>query len=61
MEATLSILKSNMIEIKNNNTQEFNLLRMYQALIPIEKWKLTSNIKQVSAQSVNKNNKAENK
>jgi hypothetical protein len=50
-----------MIEIKNNNTQEFNLLRMYQALIPIEKWKLTSNIKQVSAQSVNKNNKAENK
>jgi hypothetical protein len=30
-----------MIEVKNN-TQEMNLTRVYQALIPIEKMKLTS-------------------
>jgi hypothetical protein len=33
-----------MIEVKQNNTQEINLLRVYQALIPIEKRKLTSKI-----------------
>jgi hypothetical protein len=44
-----------MIEVKQKNTQEFNLLRVYQALIPIEKLKLTSNInKCVCAQIVNK-------
>jgi len=32
-----------MIEVKNN-TQEMNLTRVYQALIPIEKLKLTSKI-----------------
>jgi hypothetical protein len=26
-------------EVKQNNTQEFNFLRLYQALIPIEKLK----------------------
>jgi len=36
LEATLSILNLDIIEVKNN-TQEINLLRVYQALIPIER------------------------
>jgi hypothetical protein len=46
-----------MVEVKHNKTQEFTLLRVNQALIPIEKLKVSSNIKKyVCAQSVNKNN-----
>jgi hypothetical protein len=39
VEATLSILNLDMVEVKKNNTQEFNLLRVYQALILIENLK----------------------
>jgi hypothetical protein len=44
-----------MIEVKQNNTQEINLLTVYQALIPIEKLnRLLTQSKCVCAQSVNK-------
>jgi len=39
IEAILSTLNIDIVEVKKKTLKKFNLLRVYQALIPIEKLK----------------------